>query len=87
MIEKGKKLSDNAMADVSGGITSDDALNLALKHANLTKSQINLKKSKLDHEHGMMVYEVEFVANGMEYEFDIDSETGEILKYEKERWD
>ena len=87
MTEKGKKLSDDALANVSGGISSDDALNLALKHAKLKKEQINLKKSKLDHEHGVMVYEVEFVADGMEYEFDIDSKTGEILKYEKERWD
>ena len=86
MIEKGKKLSDNAMANVTGGLSSDDALDVALKHADLKRSQINLKKSKLDHNDGMM-YEVEFVANGMEYEFNIDSETGEILKYEKELWD
>ena len=33
-----------------------------------------------------MVYEVEFLASGMEYEYTIDAYTGEILEYESE-WD
>ena len=36
---------------------------------------------------GRTVYEVEFVSAGMEYEFDIDAKTGEIVKYEEEKDD
>ena len=32
-----------------------------------------------------MVYEVEFLAGGYEYDYDIDAATGAVLKCEKER--
>lgn len=34
----------------------------------------------------MLVYEIEFYKDGMEYEYEIDAETGEIIKYES-GWD
>ena len=37
-----------------------------------------------DYEDGRMVYEMEFFANGVEYEYDVDASTGQILKMEKE---
>ena len=41
-------------------------------------------KCELDREKGKLVYEVEFEADGVEYEYTIDAETGEIVKIEKE---
>ena len=38
----------------------------------------------MDYEHGAMIYELEFDWNGMEYEYDINANTGEILKYDGE---
>ena len=38
----------------------------------------------MDYEHGAMIYELEFDWNGREYEYDINANTGEILKYEGE---
>ena len=38
----------------------------------------------MDYEHGMKIYEIRFVYNGLEYEYDINAETGDILKFEKD---
>lgn len=88
MSETAKKLEMEELDKVAGGrISSEEALSAALRHAKQKKDKIMLKKSKLDREHGRMVYEVEFVVDGMEYEYDIDAETGEVLKFEKDYWD
>ena len=82
-----KKISDEIMENVVGGtLTKEEALSKALQHVNLKKDQVDLvKKVELDYEHGRKVYEVEFYKGGVEYEFDIDAETGAILDFEKDR--
>ena len=81
-----KKISDDMMENVVGGtITEEEALNSALNHVNLKKDQVDyVKKVDLDYEDGRKVYEVEFAKGGVEYEFDVDANTGAILKYEKD---
>ena len=37
-----------------------------------------------DYEDGRMVYELEFYANGAEYEYDIDASTGAVVKFSQE---
>jgi uncharacterized membrane protein YkoI len=39
----------------------------------------------LDREDGVWVYEIEFEANGFEYDYDVEAATGKILKAKKER--
>ena len=82
------RLNDQEMEKVSGGtLTKDEALTNALEHAKLRKDQVDfVKKVELDYEHGRKVYEVKFYQGGFEYEFDIDAETGSVLKFEKD-WD
>ena len=74
------------MEQVSGGtITKDEALKKALDHANLDKDQVDyIKKVELDYEHGRKVYEITFFKGGYEYEYDIDAESGKVLKFEKD---
>lgn len=79
------KLNDQALESVAGGqITQDEAIEAALKHASLQKADVMMKKAKIDHENGRLVYEVEFLHNGIEYEYDIDTVTGAILKFDKD---
>ena len=40
---------------------------------------------KLEKEDGMVIYEIEFYRNGIEYEYEINAITGEILKYDSEQ--
>ena len=67
----------------SGTLTKDEALKKALDHANLDKDQVDyIKKVELDYEHGRKVYEITFFKGG--YEYDIDAESGKVLKFEKD---
>ncbi len=81
-------ISDRELQQVSGGtLTLDEALAKALEHANLRKDQIDfVKKVEMDFERGRNIYEIDFYKGGFEYEFDVDAETGTILKFKKD-WD
>ena len=83
-----EKLNDQVMENVVGGMLSEEeALGFALKKAGLQKEQVDfMKKIELDYEHGRKVYEIEFYFGGLEYEFDVDAETGRVLKFKKD-WD
>ena len=80
------KLNDNELENVAGGtLTQDEALAKALEHAQLKKDQLDfLKKVELDYEHGRKIYEISFYQGGFEFEYDVDAETGAILKFEKD---
>lgn len=77
---------------LSSGSTSDKAYigaakakSIALSHAGLTESAVFDLDCELDYEYGKMVYEIDFEANGAEYEYEIDAISGEILLFESER--
>jgi len=61
-----------------------DELALRLKHAGFSESAVTGLHSELDSENGRMVYEVEFYANSVEYDYEIDASTGEVLRSKTE---
>lgn len=66
-----------------GMITLDDAKSKALAHAGLSAEQATFVKSKLDHDDGRQIYEVEFYTQDhREYEYEIDAYTGDIIGYD-----
>lgn len=65
----------------------EEAKTIAVGHAGFSVSDVNFSKTKLEKEHGTMVYEIEFYKDGMEYEYEINAETGEIIKSEVDRDD
>jgi len=76
----------------SGSGSSDDigaakAKAIALDHAGVSESKARGLSAERDRENGVLVYEVEFEADGMEYEYEIDAATGKIRKSQKERDD
>ncbi len=60
------------------------AKSIALSDAGLSESGVRRLKAKLDREHGIMVYEVEFKNGRMEYEYEIDATSGAILQSDAE---
>lgn len=68
-------------------IGRNKALSIALGNAGVSSGDAKRVKVEKDRENGRMVYEVEFDANGYEYDYEIDAATGKILKKEKERDD
>lgn len=76
-------------ASQNGYIGVETARQTALNHAGVTLDQLDYLEADYDYEDGRMVYEVEFAVRGVEYEYDIDAATGDILKYERngeENW-
>ena len=81
------ELNDKDLEQVAGGITQDEAMATALEHAQLTKDQLDfVKPIEMDYEHGRKVYEIKFYQKGFEFSYEIDADSGKILKFEKE-WD
>ncbi len=68
----------------TGLIGEAKAKEIALRHAGFSAGAVRKLKCELDREKGKLVYEVDFETNGIEYEYTVDAETGEIVKIEKE---
>lgn len=79
-------VSSTGRASDGGYIGTEVAKNAALAHAGLTADQVTVSKVDFDVEDGRMVYEVEFWANNVEYEYDVDATTGEIVKNHTETY-
>ncbi len=73
-IDNHHNVENNNTGNTSNTITRDEALNIALKHAGA--SNVTTKKIELDDNS----YEIEFIYNNKEYDYDI-SLTGKILEY------
>ena len=72
----------NVNSDVK--ITKEEAKKTVLAHAGLSESDIKFYKSELDRERAGLVYEIEFVSDKYEYDYEVDAESGKITKAEKE---
>lgn len=77
----------HAIPAQSPSVTPEDraVLEAALSHAVVSASQASEMKAEQDWDDGVLEYEVEFKAGGVEYEYTIHGETGQILKYESDR--
>lgn len=65
----------------------DAALQAACQHAGVDASQVSRLENELDHDDGVARYEISFHVGNMEYEYEINATTGQVLKYESERDD
>ncbi len=65
-------------------ITREQAQEIALKHAGLSKSQVSRLEVEFDYDDGRPEYSVEFRHNGWEYDYEIHAQTGRILSWDKE---
>lgn len=65
-------------------VTLEEAQGIALERVpGATAQNISIE---LDEDDGWYIYEGDIVYDGMEYEFEIDANSGNILKWEEERW-
>ena len=68
-------------------ITEEEALNIALKHAGVTKNDIQNLENRLETENGKLVYDIEFDSGNTEYSYDINAETGDIVDSDRDAKD
>lgn len=79
--QNGSEQTDSASSSFIG---IDRAKEIALEHAGLTENDVTFSKAKTDKEHGKTVYEIEFYQGRMEYEYEINASTGEIIEWDKD---
>ena len=64
----------------SNAISEEEAINFACVDAGVSPENIEMKWIEFDFDYGKFVYEIEFIANGMEYDYSIDSSTGKVVE-------
>lgn len=69
---------------VNGGITEQEAKNIAAGNAGVTEEQIQYITVKQDWDDDRARYEVEFTAAGVEYDYELDASDGRILSADSE---
>ena len=74
-------------ASAAAYIGEQAARKAAFDHAGVNAANASETKCELDWENGIMVYEVDFDADGFEYEYDINAETGAVIKSDREKDD
>ena len=78
-------ITTSGSASQSAYIGLEAAKEAALKHAGVSASDATFVEAEYDYEDGRMVYEVEFHVKGTEYDYEIDAQTGEVVKYKTEQ--
>ena len=68
-------------------ISLQKAKEIALVHAGLSADQVSFYKAELDRDDGRYVYEIEFIYDNFDYEYEIDAVSGKITDSEKEKID
>ena len=80
-IKESMKTKEAAKA---AGLNEEGALDIALKHAGVAKSDVSFKKVHLDFDDdlGKTIYDVEFHVGIKEYNYDIDPVSGQIYEFD-----
>ncbi len=79
----------NSKATVSklSTITKAKAKKLALEHAGVKQQDAKFDRTELEEDDGMKHYEIEFSADGYDYDYDINAQSGAIIANSKEKDD
>ena len=68
----------------SNFLSEDEIRAIVFNHAGVNANDVREFEIELDDEHGIWVYEVEFKAGNIEYDYVVNAVTGEIIKSETE---
>ena len=68
-------------------IGKEAAKQAAFRHANVKEADVTALKVEVDREDGVLHYDVDFHCGGYEYGYEIDAQTGAVLKQEREQDD
>ena len=66
-------------------VTREQAIDIALKEAGVTRDSVYDLEAELDRERNGLFWEVDFEHGKLEYSYDVNAETGAITKVERER--
>ena len=66
----------------TGKVTKESAIAIALSDAGYSEKDVTLLHAKKDYDDGKDIFEVEFKVGHIEYNYDIDIATGEIIDFD-----
>lgn len=72
-------------AQGGGFIGEEAAKQAALAHAGVSAAEAGYFTWEVDEDDGIWVYEIKFRSGGLEYEYEINAATGDVLKAEQDR--
>lgn len=76
--------SSSGSTSTSGNIGSSKALDIAYKHAGVSKSNAKNVEIELDNDRSGAVYDIQFDVGNREYEYEINAKTGAVVEYDSE---
>ncbi len=89
VLKSDKEKDDDYVEPISKTETSEisksKAKKAALSHAGVKSSDATFDRIELDKDDGKKYYEIEFKAKGYEYDYEIDAQSGAVLKSDKEK--
>lgn len=62
----------------------DNAIRIAMEDAGVTEEDAIITKAKMSLDDGRFVYDVEFLANGLEYDYELKAADGSVIKKDKD---
>ncbi len=65
-------------------ISDSEAKSIALSDAGISEDEVDFIHVYLEYDHGIRLYNVEFYANGVEYDYEIHAVSGTILEMDSE---
>lgn len=68
----------------AASVNAEEAKAIAIEHAGVSASDVDYIRVKEDWDWGRTVYEIEFYAGTMEYDYDVAKDSGAILKADSE---
>jgi uncharacterized membrane protein YkoI len=87
VVEKGKNATDKVMdetTDAVNKITAEQAKTKAFAHAGVNANNAKNVRVEKDYDDGRQVYDIGFYADGVEYDYEIDAQNGNIVSYDRE---
>lgn len=79
-----KNASSPAPSDISSYIGAEKAKLIALNHAGISEAEAKFLEIELDRDDYSKKYEISFHCGDLEYDYEINAETGKIISAEKE---
>lgn len=83
-IERAVKPEPTQPAATAARITAEEAESIALGHAGVNREGVTYLRTEFDYDDGRPEYDIDFICDGWEYEYEIHAQTGEILRSEAE---
>ncbi len=81
---KTEEVSTVGTASKSNYISIDDAKKIVFDDSKVSSDTVKNLEIEYDYDDGIMVYDIEFISNNTEYDYEIDAKTGKIIEREVE---